>query len=159
MTFEFFQYRSRAIPNSSRVIGLLACDFVYVSHQRWTWGNHCMQARKNASKGSILALNDRADVTRNPQQKHQWLHKNTDVLQFFFLKKYLPFCDQWVFLILKNIISSNGNSSRLATVGVEFRIGGNLPPSLIKHRRTYPAHCQRFSFSCAQLHSLHHLGE
>ena len=33
------------------------------------------QAGKNASKGSTLALNPRAYITRSPKQRHQWPYK------------------------------------------------------------------------------------
>ena len=38
-----------------------------MSHQRWIWGIHCMQATKYASNGSSLALKPRGHVTRSPK--------------------------------------------------------------------------------------------
>ena len=46
-----------------------------------------MQARKRASKKSILALKPRADVTRSPSQRYQWSHKKNSCPTEFFLKK------------------------------------------------------------------------
>ena len=39
-----------------------------VSHQKWIWGIRSGQARKQASQGSTLALNPRADITISPKQ-------------------------------------------------------------------------------------------
>ena len=39
-----------------------------VSHQMWIWGIDYTQAMKHASKGSIVALKPREDVTRSPKQ-------------------------------------------------------------------------------------------
>ena len=47
-----------------------------VSHQRWPWGSDCMQVRKHVSKGSMLAMKPKADVTRSPKQGYRWPDKN-----------------------------------------------------------------------------------
>ena len=39
-----------------------------MSQQRWIWGIHCMQVRKQASKGSTLVLKAMADVTESSKQ-------------------------------------------------------------------------------------------
>ena len=46
-----------------------------VLHQKWIWVLHCVQARNQASEGSILALKPRVDVTRSLKQGCQWPHK------------------------------------------------------------------------------------
>ena len=59
-----------------------------VSHQRWIWGIHCVQARMHTSNGSTLPLKHRPDVTRSLKQGYQWSHERTCVLQKFKKKKW-----------------------------------------------------------------------
>ena len=51
-----------------------------------------MPSRKHASKGSILALKSRAEVTRIPKQGYQWSHKKDSCPPNFFLKNS---CDKY----------------------------------------------------------------
>ena len=46
-----------------------------VSHQRWIWGIHYIQATKYASKVSTLTLKPKADVTKSATQGYKWAHK------------------------------------------------------------------------------------
>ena len=52
-----------------------------VLHQRWILGIHCTHVTKHASRGCILVLKNRGDVTRSPKQGYQCPHKGTHFLQ------------------------------------------------------------------------------
>ena len=59
-----------------------------VSHQRWIWGIHCMQAIKHASRDPPWLWSPGADITRGPKQGYQWSHiKGLMSSKNYFLKK------------------------------------------------------------------------
>ena len=62
---------------------MVAAKSQQVLHKRWIWGIYCLQVRKHASKGSILALKPSTDVIRSPKQAPE---KGLMSSKFFFKK-------------------------------------------------------------------------